>query len=64
MEKQERHHGFDILLLLTFSFIHQPFLSYLGRVIKISDPICADLHTITVLVGGTATDSLSELHES
>jgi hypothetical protein len=52
---------------MTSSFCHPPvvdvfFLASKGRVIQIPDGIFANLHTIAVLVGGTATDSSSELH--
>jgi hypothetical protein len=40
------------------------FLALKGRVIQISGGICTNLHTITYLVGGTAADSSSEMHES
>jgi hypothetical protein len=59
---------------MTSSFCHSPVIdvffhsiaisSSKGRVIQISGGICANLHTIEVLVGGTLTDSSSELHES
>jgi hypothetical protein len=50
---------------MTSLFCHPPhFLASKGRVIQILGGICANLHTIAVLVGGTVVDSSSELHES
>jgi hypothetical protein len=46
-----------------FLSFNSHFLASKGRVIQISDGICANLHTIAVLVGGTAVDSSPELHE-
>jgi hypothetical protein len=48
----------------VFFQFNSHFLASKGRVIQISGGICANLHTIPVLVGGTATDSSSEPHES
>jgi hypothetical protein len=54
---------------MTSSFCHPPdvdvffhLITCKGRINLISDSICANLHTIAVLVGSTAVDSSSELH--
>jgi hypothetical protein len=48
----------------VFLSLNSHFLASKGGVIQISGGICANLHTIAVLVGGTVADSSSELHES
>jgi hypothetical protein len=52
--------------ILSFSYLsfNRHFLASKGRFIQISGGICANLHTIADLVGGTAVDTSSELHES
>jgi hypothetical protein len=50
--------------VVDFSFVQQPFFASKGRAIQISGGICANLHTIEILVGGTMADYSSGLHES
>jgi hypothetical protein len=50
--------------LLTFLPFNSHFLDSKDRIIQISGGICANLYTIADLVGGTVSDSSSELQES
>jgi hypothetical protein len=49
---------------LHFLSFNNHFLASKGRFIHLSGGICANLHTIAVLLGGAVVDSSSELHES